>query len=330
MELVLILLLMIIVIIISIKYYKLSKKGYEILTLNTSIATENKNLEENNARLSQDYDSLVYKIEALTTEVYEKADREVTERMKLREAALETSFTAKEESLNRELADRKQNLILEYNLYKEQLEKEYDEILKDLSLVSLSSVEKVKEISSELDELKAKQNAYIQEKLRQEQITQQASFYKMDISAASANDIKILRENVQPVIAYKDLIDKLIWEGYYKVEYDKLAARLFGDKTDKKVCGIYKITCLTSDKAYIGQSVDIKTRFKEHIKAGLAHTPSSNKLYSEMQQFSPENFTFELLEEVPRNKLDDREAYWIDFYRTKDYGLNTQKGNGGK
>ena len=46
-----------------------------------------------------------------------------------------------------------------------------------------------------------------------------------------------------------------------------------------------------------------------------------------MRKYQPCNFTFEILEEVPRNKLDERELYWIDFYGTKDFGLNTTKGN---
>ena len=102
-------------------------------------------------------------------------------------------------------------------------------------------------------------------------------------------------------------------------------SRLFTD--NNKHCGIYKITCLSSDKAYIGQSVDIKERFKQHIKSGLSYTPSSNKLYAEMQKYGCENFIFEILEEVSRSKLNEREAYWIDFYKTKEYGLNTTRGN---
>ena len=71
---------------------------------------------------------------------------------------------------------------------------------------------------------------------------------------------------------------------------------------------------------------DIKERFKQHVKSGLSYAPSSNKLYTEMQNYGCENFMFEILEEVSRDKLNERETYWIDFYRTKDYGLNTTRG----
>lgn len=46
-----------------------------------------------------------------------------------------------------------------------------------------------------------------------------------------------------------------------------------------------------------------------------------------MQKYGPENFTFELLEKVSRDKLNEREMYWINFYKSKEFGLNSQKGN---
>jgi hypothetical protein len=36
-----------------------------------------------------------------------------------------------------------------------------------------------------------------------------------------------------------------------------------------------------------------------------------------------ENFTFELIEEVSdRLKLDEREDYWQDFYKAKEFGYS--------
>ena len=39
-----------------------------------------------------------------------------------------------------------------------------------------------------------------------------------------------------------------------------------------------------------------------------------------------ENFTFEMVEEVPKEKLREREKYWIMFYGSKEYGLNERNG----
>ena len=40
----------------------------------------------------------------------------------------------------------------------------------------------------------------------------------------------------------------------------------------------------------------------------------------------PENFTFEILEKVEKDELKERESYYIDFYDSKNYGLNTVRG----
>lgn len=212
-----------------------------------------------------------------------------------------------------------------YEDFKGELDNEYGKALCDLTNLSILKTQEIKKLDEELKSLKDKQDAYIKAKLREESIKNQESFYKMTLDSSFVADIKILREQVQPLISNKDSIDKIIWENYYKTEYDKLMNRLFGNI--EKQCGIYKLTCLITDKIYIGQSVDMRTRMKDHIKAGLSHSPASNKLYSEMQKYGCENFTFEILEIVSRDKLNKRESYWIDFYRTKEYGLNGTKGN---
>ncbi len=47
-----------------------------------------------------------------------------------------------------------------------------------------------------------------------------------------------------------------------------------------------------------------------------------------MKKYGVENFTFEILEQVDKTKLNEREIYWIDFCKTKDFGLNSTRGNG--
>lgn len=177
--------------------------------------------------------------------------------------------------------------------------------------------------AGKLSDLQAKQMAYIQERQRQEEIDSNQDYYRLAIDEIDINDIILLRE-LQPKFIKKESIDKLIWEVYYKPAYDILMSHLFPKPV--KVCGIYKITDLTSGKSYIGQSVDIKERFRQHIKSALTYGKVTNKLYQTMQKSGVHNFIFEILEEVPRDKLNERETYWIEFYKTKDFGLNGTKG----
>lgn len=175
-----------------------------------------------------------------------------------------------------------------------------------------------------LDELESKQLAYIQARQRQEEINSRQDYYRLALDNIDIQDIALLRE-LQVRFSKKESIDKLIWEVYYKPAYDILMSHLFN--TPNKVCGIYQITDLTTGQAYIGQSVDIKERFRQHIKSALTYGKTTNKLYQTMQKSGVYNFTFEVLEEVARDNLNEREAYWINFYKTKEFGLNSTKGN---
>lgn len=93
-------------------------------------------------------------------------------------------------------------------------------------------------------------------------------------------------------------------------------------------CGVYKITNLLNNKCYIGQSVDIYKRWCDHCKCGCGmDTPKNNKLYAAMLEDGLENFTFELLEECPREELNKKELFYINLYESNDYGYNITQGN---
>lgn len=46
-----------------------------------------------------------------------------------------------------------------------------------------------------------------------------------------------------------------------------------------------------------------------------------------MQKDGVWNFTFELLEECPKELLNEKERFWIEMYQSNKFGLNTMKGN---
>lgn len=205
----------------------------------------------------------------------------------------------------------------------EKLEKVYQEFGQQKEKELAEIAQQVLVEQDKLEQLEAKQLAYIQAQQRQEESAANQDYYRLTIDEFGLNDITLLRD-LQAHFIKKEIIDKVIWETYYRPAYDLLTSRLFANKG--KVCGIYKITNLITGQAYIGQSVDIKERFRQHIKTSLAYGPATNKLYQAMQKSGQHNFMFEVLEEVPRAQLNERETYWIEFYKTKDYGLNSTRG----
>ena len=177
----------------------------------------------------------------------------------------------------------------------------------------------INEIKSELDLFKAARRAIIDDQKRQEEMETNRSFYMLQIGQYDKMDIEQLKL-IEPKLHNKEVLNKLIWSTYYQVPYKDLIGRIFGTR---KVSGIYKITCIENNKTYIGKSVDIANRWSEHIKSSLEiGTIAKNQLYTLMKEKGAENFTFELLEEVNKDKLLERESYWIKFYETDSYGLN--------
>jgi hypothetical protein len=80
--------------------------------------------------------------------------------------------------------------------------------------------------------------------------------------------------------------------------------------------GIYLITNKINQQKYVGQSIDIQTRFKQHFNRSLnKNSVEYNKvLYQAFREFGIDNFLFEILEECKIEDLDAREIYYISFY----------------
>lgn len=98
--------------------------------------------------------------------------------------------------------------------------------------------------------------------------------------------------------------------------------------------GIYKITNELTEKAYIGQSIQIEIRWKQHIydATHIREKTKKRKLYNAFYEYGIENFTFEVLEEceMVQSILNERERYWIQYYNTYNDGYNMTLGGQGE
>lgn len=222
----------------------------------------------------------------------------------------------------------------------EELSKEYREAelahAKEYEIIMIDAVEDFnKEWNKKVDELyEIKQQiadkhkiyeAIIEDQRRKARQKADENFCRLTISEEDLKEIEKIRE-ITPYLKNPEVLNKVLWTSYYQKPYQDLIARLFNVT---KPSGIYKITCLPDSKIYIGQSVNVPNRFSEHIKRGLGAEPATkNRLYSAMKKWGVENFTFELMEEAPRDKLNERERYWIDYFQSAEYdiGLNGNKG----
>ena len=74
-------------------------------------------------------------------------------------------------------------------------------------------------------------------------------------------------------------------------------------------CGIYVIKNKKTGQMYVGQSTNVESRFKSHCQI-----PSIDMAIAIEGE---DNFEFNIIEEVSKDDLLERERYWIDFYNTE-------------
>lgn len=88
--------------------------------------------------------------------------------------------------------------------------------------------------------------------------------------------------------------------------------------------GIYRLIRKSDGKVYIGQAVDIKARWYTHIKKMVGAESKGNELiYADR----PDNYWWYVVEKVEKNRLNERESWWIDYYASDQVGLNKKSGN---
>ena len=95
-----------------------------------------------------------------------------------------------------------------------------------------------------------------------------------------------------------------------------------------RICGIYCIKNKTTGKRYIGQSVNIYSRWRGH-KAELKNNSHDNDyLQKAWNKYGEKDFEFFILEECEQSLLDEKERFYIEKYNTlnRSFGYNLKSG----
>lgn len=161
-------------------------------------------------------------------------------------------------------------------------------------------------------------------RLQQEENDKQ-KFYMLDVEEVNKKDFQLLSTwKVQ--LTNPRILSMLLWQTYIQKPLKALTSRVL---KDQDVTGIYKITHVPSGMCYIGQAVNVKTRWQDHCKCGCGvDAPAANKLYNAMQKYGIWEFSFELLESCKKEELNEKEATYIKLFDSVNNGFNTSNGIG--
>lgn len=97
------------------------------------------------------------------------------------------------------------------------------------------------------------------------------------------------------------------------------------------ICGIYMIKNIVNGKVYIGQSVDIYTRWYNH-KRDLSNSVHYNThLQKSWNKYGESSFEFSIIKTCDQNDLDLLEVKYISLYNSCDskFGYNMSFGGAG-
>ena len=199
----------------------------------------------------------------------------------------------------------------------------FEKTMIDLGIQAEAARAQIEVLTKEINEYSAKQAAINEAIMRQRTLEEQQDFYRVCLGPEAANDVEILnaaRRNLKK----PEIIDKIIYDNYIGKPVLEMIKRVLQNTT---CSGIYKITCIKTGEIYIGRSTDIKSRWQQHCKSAFnCGTIAHSLLHTKMKQYGIEQFTFELVEQVPKEQLSEREKFYINFYQTKETGLNERNG----
>ena len=324
----------------GILYYKVINEHNTIQKINEDIIQQNNTIEEKNKELRQISESLKIEKVMVSNQLNDLQNEHKREKERLRDLQdtinttidnqsqlAQTAYENYCKNLENKKRIKEQEILESEEWLNKALEKHQEEVLNNMEILDSKYKKEKDKIEEDLEQLKATRAAIIQANIKEKEIEENSTFYCLTISEIDKADIKML-ENIKPQLNKPRVLSMLIWSTFFQKPMTTLCNNIIGTST---VTGIYKITNQVTKECYIGQSVDISKRWKDHAKCGLGiDTPAGNKLYKAMQTYGIWNFSWEVLEQCSKDLLDEKEKYYIELYDSYNFGYNSNTGIGRK
>lgn len=207
---------------------------------------------------------------------------------------------------------------------REAAEKEQVEWVAEKYMERENIQEQITALNNELNDYEKKREVINKQILMERELKEKADFYRIVVSDYDIEDLKLISQ-IEQNFHNKEVLNRAVFDTYIKKPMNEMIKRVLEGRSPS---GIYMITNTLTNEIYIGRAVSIDKRWQEHCKSCFnLGTIAHSTLHTRMTKEGIWNFTFQILEEVPKEKLSEREKYWINFYHSKDYGMNERQGS---
>lgn len=265
------------------------------------------------------YRSVIEEYKRVTAQNQNDLDNFFTQQRKFRQSELDAEFEQKARK-------NEETLQLNYSIQKQAL----DDLLADAQEQSQRNLEAIrKNEAAAIADMQLQQQRYegLLAPLQQyEKDKQEKLFYTIQVPDEYKQDIDFLLNTVSQSVQHPDIINKLVWAEYVKPYIDETFKRTgIEDKS-----GIYKITNIDTGKAYIGKSTNIKKRIVDHFKSSIGiKTIADQAVHHAILKEGFWNWSIEYIIYCDKDQLNELEKYYINFFKTQEFGYNKNAGGGG-
>lgn len=270
-----------------------------------------------------------YKLEECRKDLSAALDvyNDLTEnKLKELDASMEEQRQKRQEDLDKQFEESKQKLDLKVERYKDDCEKLIGQITDMTERSKEENFTMIQQYHNEIEACKQQYESLLEPIKQYEKERQERLFYTIQLPEEYQDDIDFLLTTVAAKVQHPDIVSKLVWNEYIKPNLDNTFKRI----EIKSEPGIYKLTSLANGMSYIGKSTDVKKRIADHFKSAIGiKSIADQAVHHAILKEGFWNWTIEIITYDDKERLNELEKYYIEFFKTQEFGYNKNSGGGG-
>ena len=275
-------------------------------------------------------DENIEKLNQASDRAIERYNNSVIDRTKELENYFSAQKTQRQKVMDDDFAEQEERRQKSLNERMEQFTQQAQDRVNQAEATAREDIEHWKQAQEDIAEetnRQLKRYEGILSSLEQyEKDKQERLFYTIQVPDEYKDDIEFLITTVAQKVSHPDIINKLVWAEYVKPYIEETFKRA----AIKDEPGIYKITNIDTGKCYIGKSTSVKKRLVDHFKSSIGiKSIADQAVHHEIWKTGFWNWSIEPIIYCDKEELNDLEKYYIEFFKSQEFGYNKNSGGGG-
>ena len=284
------------------------KLNYQEINLREKVEYEQYKLEE----CKKDLQAALDTYHDITDNKLKEIDASIEEQRQKRQEDLDAALKEKQQLYEKLLQDTIDRCTVQDEAIKEASETKWREAIDQITEYN-NSIAAAKERFESIERTLRAYDAEQQQKL----------FYTIQLPEEYKEDIEFLLTTVAAKVQHPDIISKLVWAEYVKPYLDDTFKRI----EIKSEAGIYKLTSLQNGKCYVGKSTNVKNRIADHFKSAVGiKSIADQAVHHAILKEGFWNWLIEVITYCDKDKLNEMEKYYIEFFKCQEFGYNKTGG----